>query len=162
MGIIGDTPTYPVVDRAPTFATVGASSVTRVSPRARLSRAPRPRSTRTRARVPPHRDSPDPNKPSRPHARTASLAHPHRPPPRLRPAVGNFNMTDYRDWALFTATGLPVGYMSGALSGPGIRRPAMVTGGIIGGLGGLMWAMQSSAGRLMGFLENDAEVKRQR
>jgi hypothetical protein len=71
-------------------------------------------------------------------------------------------MTDYRDWALFTATGLPVGYMSGALSGPGIRRPAMVTGGIIGGLGGLMWAMQSSAGRLMGFLENDAEVKRQR
>ena len=54
-------------------------------------------------------------------------------------------MTDYRDWALFTATGLPVGYMSGALSG-GIRRPAMVTGGIIGGLGGLMWAMQRSGG----------------
>lgn len=69
MGIIGDTPTYPVVDRAPTFATVGASFVPRVSPRARVSRAPRARSTRTRARVPPHRDSPDPNKPSRPHAR---------------------------------------------------------------------------------------------
>jgi hypothetical protein len=37
----------------------------------------------------------------------------------------------------------------------------MVTGGIIGGLGGLMWAMQSSSGRLMGFLPNDAEAKRE-
>jgi ABC-type branched-subunit amino acid transport system permease subunit len=52
--------------------------------------------------------------------------------------------------------------MSGALSGPSVRVPAMVTGGIIGGLGGLMWAMQSSSGRLMGFLPNDAETKRAR
>ena len=81
MGIIGDTPTYPVVDRAPTFATVGASFVPRVSPRACVSRVRRLRTTRTRARVPPQRDSPDPNKPSGPHARTASLAHPHRPLP---------------------------------------------------------------------------------
>mmetsp|Transcript_12079 Transcript_12079/g.50577 ORF Transcript_12079/g.50577 Transcript_12079/m.50577 type:complete len:99 (-) Transcript_12079:101-397(-) len=98
MGIIGDTPQYPVVDRAPTVATV----------------------------------------------------------------VANFNATDYRDWACLTAASLPVGYMSGALSGPSVRVPAMVTGGIIGGLGGLMWAMQSSSGRLMGFLPNEAETKRAR
>ena len=77
-------------------------------------------------------------------------------------AVANFNATDYRDWACLTAASLPVGYMSGALSGPSVRVPAMVTGGIIGGLGGLMWAMQSSSGRLMGFLPNDAETKRAR
>jgi len=77
-------------------------------------------------------------------------------------AVANFNATDYRDWACLTAASLPVGYMSGALSGPSVRVPAMVTGGIIGGLGGLMWAMQSSSGRLMGFLPNDAEAKRAR
>jgi hypothetical protein len=77
-------------------------------------------------------------------------------------AVANFNATDYRDWACLTAASLPVGYMSGALSGPSVRVPAMVTGGIIGGLGGLMWAMQSSSGRLMGFLPNEAETKRAR
>ena len=83
--------------------------------------------------------------------------------PLLAPStfsVANFNMSDYRDWAALTAASLPVGYMSGALSGPTVRLPAMVTGGIIGGLGGLMWAMQSSSGRLMGFLPNDAEAKR--
>jgi hypothetical protein len=76
--------------------------------------------------------------------------------------VANFNATDYRDWAAFTATGLPVGWMSGALSGPGVRYPAMVTGGLIGAGAGMMYAMQSSAGRLMGFLENADEVKRAR
>ena len=58
--------------------------------------------------------------------------------PLLAPStfsVANFNMSDYRDWAALTAASLPVGYMSGALSGPAVRVPAMVTGGIIGGLG---------------------------
>lgn len=64
--------------------------------------------------------------------------------------------------AAFTAVSLPVGYMAGALSGPSIRRPAMVTSGIIGGLAGLMWGIQSSSGRLMGFFENTQEVKRMR
>ena len=41
-------------------------------------------------------------------------------------------------------------------------RPAMVTSGIIGGLAGLMWGIQSSSGRLMGFFENTEEVKRMR
>mmetsp|Transcript_1246 Transcript_1246/g.5528 ORF Transcript_1246/g.5528 Transcript_1246/m.5528 type:complete len:100 (+) Transcript_1246:217-516(+) len=95
MGVIGDNPQFPVVDRAPTFGTV----------------------------------------------------------------VGNFNATDYRDWATWTAVSFPVGWMSGSMSGPGIRVPAMYCSGLIGGLAGFMWAYQSSGGRLMGFLPNEAEVR---
>lgn len=41
---------------------------------------------------------------------------------------------------------------------PGIKGPSMVTGGMIGLLGGFMYAYQNSAGRLMGFFPNDGEV----
>ena len=43
---------------------------------------------------------------------------------------------------------------------PGIRGPSMVTGGIIGLMGGFMYAYQNSAGRIMGFFPNDGEVAR--
>ncbi|GKD94870.1 NADH-ubiquinone oxidoreductase 20.9 kDa subunit [Tanacetum coccineum] len=43
---------------------------------------------------------------------------------------------------------------------PGIRGPSMVTGGLIGVMGGFIYAYQNSAGRLMGFFPNDAEVAR--
>ncbi|PWA98509.1 hypothetical protein CTI12_AA017790 [Artemisia annua] len=43
---------------------------------------------------------------------------------------------------------------------PGIRGPSMVTGGLIGVMGGFMYAYQNSAGRLMGFFPNDGEVAR--
>ena len=43
-----------------------------------------------------------------------------------------------------------------------VERPAMITSGIIGGMAGVMWAIQSSSGRLMGFFENTEEVKRMR
>lgn len=43
---------------------------------------------------------------------------------------------------------------------PGIRGPSMVTGGLIGAMGGFMYAYQNSAGRLMGFFPNDDEVAR--
>ena len=156
MGIIGDTPQYPVVDRAPTVATVGASPPEphRAAPRApppiprfpvlSLTDAPRPMDS--------DRDDPSPDRRSLSRFVSTDVFR----------AVANFNATDYRDWACLTAASLPVGYMSGALSGPSVRVPAMVTGGIIGGLGGLMWAMQSSSGRLMGFLPNEAETKRAR
>ena len=36
----------------------------------------------------------------------------------------------------------------------------MVTGGLIGVLGGFMYAYQNSAGRLMGFFTNESEVAR--
>lgn len=159
MGIIGDTPQYPVVDRAPTVATVGASP-------------PEPHHRRAAPRAPP----PIPRfpfpffadrRPDRwiPIATTrprSTFAFAFVSTDVCANAVANFNATDYRDWACLTAASLPVGYMSGALSGPSVRVPAMVTGGIIGGLGGLMWAMQSSSGRLMGFLPNEAETKRAR
>lgn len=43
---------------------------------------------------------------------------------------------------------------------PNIRGPSMVTGGLIGLMGGFMYAYQNSAGRLMGFFPNDDEVAR--
>lgn len=43
---------------------------------------------------------------------------------------------------------------------PNIRGPSMVTGGLIGVMGGFMYAYQNSAGRLMGFFPNEAEVAR--
>lgn len=156
MGIIGDTPQYPVVDRAPTVATVGASPP---EPHRAAPRAPHPI---PRFPVFADRRTPDrwiPIATTRPRS---TFAFAFRLDRRFRRAVANFNATDYRDWACLTAASLPVGYMSGALSGPSVRVPAMVTGGIIGGLGGLMWAMQSSSGRLMGFLPNEAETKRAR
>lgn len=36
----------------------------------------------------------------------------------------------------------------------------MVTGGLIGVMGGFMYAYQNSAGRLMGFFPNEGEVAR--
>jgi len=161
MGIIGDTPQYPVVDRAPTVATVGASPLE--PHRAALSPTPDPPFSRLRGH--PLTDAPAPMNPrSRRRVPIDVPFHVSSRPTFLvfARAVANFNATDYRDWACLTAASLPVGYMSGALSGPSVRVPAMVTGGIIGGLGGLMWAMQSSSGRLMGFLPNDAEAKRAR
>lgn len=41
---------------------------------------------------------------------------------------------------------------------PGIKGPSMVTGGLIGVMGGFMYAYQNSAGRLMGFFPNENEV----
>lgn len=161
MGIIGDTPQYPVVDRAPTVATVGASPP-EPHPAAPLAQPQIPRfpvftpfaDRRNPTGEPPDRARPPIDVPFHISRRDRLFCFPL--------AVANFNATDYRDWACLTAASLPVGYMSGALSGPSVRVPAMVTGGIIGGLGGLMWAMQSSSGRLMGFLPNDAETKRAR
>jgi hypothetical protein len=43
---------------------------------------------------------------------------------------------------------------------PGLKGPSMVTGGLIGLMGGFMYAYQNSAGRLMGFFPNEGEVAR--
>ncbi|CAM8909270.1 unnamed protein product [Rhodiola kirilowii] len=55
-----------------------------------------------------------------------------------------------------TGVSVTVGYLSGIK--PGIRGPSMVTGGIIGLMGGFMYAYQNSCGRIMGFFPNDDEV----
>ncbi|KAJ4704067.1 NADH-ubiquinone oxidoreductase subunit [Melia azedarach] len=43
---------------------------------------------------------------------------------------------------------------------PGLKGPSMVTGGLIGLMGGFMYAYQNSAGRIMGFFPNEGEVSR--
>ncbi|XP_048447394.1 uncharacterized protein LOC103936806 isoform X1 [Pyrus x bretschneideri] len=77
--------------------------------------------------------------------------------PPFTTVVGNFSTLDYFRFATITGVSVTVGYLSGIK--PGIRGPSMVTGGLIGVMGGFMYAYQNSAGRLMGFFPNDDEDK---
>ncbi|KAF8772885.1 hypothetical protein HU200_005278 [Digitaria exilis] len=86
--------------------------------------------------------------------------------PAFTKVVGNFSALDYMRLSTISAVSVTVGYLSAqtwarrAGIKPGIRGPSMVTGGLIGVMGGFMYAYQNSAGRLMGFFPNDAEVAR--
>jgi hypothetical protein len=110
--------------------------------------------------------------------------------PEFTKVVGNFNTLDYCRFITLTGVSVTVGYLSGTnltslalllaylcrnysyangflffclfLIGikPGIKGPSMVTGGLIGLMGGFMYAYQNSAGRLMGFFPNEGEVAR--
>lgn len=103
--------------------------------------------------------------------------------PPFTKVVGNFSALDYLRLSTISAVSVTVGYLSGTSSPhpslrstpgrrrpqfrasfagikPGIRGPSMVTGGLIGVMGGFMYAYQNSAGRLMGFFPNDSEVAR--
>ncbi|KAJ4847684.1 hypothetical protein Tsubulata_020647 [Turnera subulata] len=78
--------------------------------------------------------------------------------PPFTKVVGNFNTLDYCRFITLTGVSVTVGYLSGIK--PGIKGPSMVTGGLIGLMGGFMYAYQNSAGRLMGFFPNEGEVAR--
>nr|KJB63329.1 hypothetical protein B456_010G249300 [Gossypium raimondii] len=67
--------------------------------------------------------------------------------PPFTKVVGNFNTLDYLRFTTITGVSVTVGYLSG---------------GLIGLMGGFMYAYQNSAGRLMGFFPNDGEVARYR
>ncbi|KAL6520749.1 hypothetical protein OROHE_016930 [Orobanche hederae] len=88
---------------------------------------------------------------------SAKPEHPvvDRNPPFTK-TVANFNSLDYLRLSTITGVSVVVGYLSGIK--PGIKGPSMVTGGLIGVLGGFMYAYQNSAGRLMGFFPNNGEV----
>lgn len=76
--------------------------------------------------------------------------------PPFTKVVGNFDTLDYLRFVTITGVSVTVGYLSGIK--PGIRGPSMVTGGLIGLMGGFMYAYQNSAGRLMGFFPNEGEI----
>ncbi|XP_068659723.1 uncharacterized protein [Aristolochia californica] len=78
--------------------------------------------------------------------------------PPFTKTVANFSILDYCRFLTITGVSISVGYLSGIK--PNIRGPSMVTGGLIGVMGGFMYAYQNSVGRLMGFFPNDEEVKR--
>ncbi|KAL9455577.1 hypothetical protein AB3S75_004905 [Citrus x aurantiifolia] len=78
--------------------------------------------------------------------------------PPFTAVVGNFNTLDYLRFSSITGVSVVVGYLSGIK--PGLKGPSMVTGGLIGLMGGFMYAYQNSAGRLMGFFPNEGEVAR--
>nr|CAD1817750.1 unnamed protein product [Ananas comosus var. bracteatus] len=75
-------------------------------------------------------------------------------------AVANFSALDYFRFSTITAVSVTGSYLSGIK--PSIRGPSMVSGVLIGIMGGFMYAYQNSAGRLTGFFPNDAEVARYR
>ncbi|XP_059662418.1 uncharacterized protein LOC132308373 [Cornus florida] len=75
--------------------------------------------------------------------------------PPFTKTVTNFNTLDYLRLVTIAGVSVTVGYLSGIK--PNIRGPSMVTGGLIGVMGGFMYAYQNSAGRLMGFFPNDGE-----
>ncbi|WCJ28140.1 NADH-ubiquinone oxidoreductase 20.9 kDa subunit [Euphorbia peplus] len=76
--------------------------------------------------------------------------------PAFTKVVGNFNFLDYCRLTTIAGVSVTVGYLSGIK--PGIKGPSMVTGGLIGIMGGFMYAYQNSCGRLMGFFPNEDEV----
>ena len=76
--------------------------------------------------------------------------------PPFTKVVGNFNTLDYFRFSTITGVSVVVGYLSGLR--PGLPGTSMVTGGLIGLMGGFMYAYQNSAGRLMGFFPNEGEV----
>ncbi|KAK9155348.1 hypothetical protein Sjap_002828 [Stephania japonica] len=78
--------------------------------------------------------------------------------PPFTKTVANFSTLDYLRLTTIAGISVTVGYLSGIK--PNIRGPSMVTGGLIGLMGGFMYAYQNSAGRLMGFFPNDDEVAR--
>ncbi|XP_042520052.1 uncharacterized protein LOC122093703 [Macadamia integrifolia] len=78
--------------------------------------------------------------------------------PPFTKTLANFSALDYLRFVTITGVSVTVGYLSGMK--PNIRGPSMVTGGLIGLMGGFMYAYQNSAGRLMGFFPNDEEVAR--
>ncbi|KAK9227781.1 hypothetical protein WN943_012837 [Citrus x changshan-huyou] len=102
--------------------------------------------------------------------------------PPFTAVVGNFNTLDYLRFSSITGVSVVVGYLSGIIPlhlhylshrvwifnainidagiKPGLKGPSMVTGGLIGLMGGFMYAYQNSAGRLMGFFPNEGEVAR--
>ncbi|XP_020107197.1 uncharacterized protein LOC109723256 [Ananas comosus] len=90
----------------------------------------------------------------------SAAAEPGRPQPPFTKAVANFSALDYFRFSTITAVSVTGGYLSGIK--PSIRGPSMVSGVLIGIMGGFMYAYQNSAGRLTGFFPNDAEVARYR
>ncbi|KAM3701285.1 hypothetical protein ACJW30_05G159000 [Castanea mollissima] len=78
-----------------------------------------------------------------------------RDPPFTRVIV-NFNSLDYLCFITITSISVTVGYLSWIK--PGVRGPSMVTGGIIGLMGGFMYAYHNSACQIMGFFPNNGKV----
>ncbi|KDD72770.1 hypothetical protein H632_c2920p1 [Helicosporidium sp. ATCC 50920] len=79
--------------------------------------------------------------------------------------VKNFNTADLGMAAAAAGFSVPIAYMAGASKSPIFARvsgnlmgPSLYVGAVIGVTAGFLMAFQSSAGRLMGFFPNEAEV----
>ncbi|KAE8714875.1 hypothetical protein F3Y22_tig00110187pilonHSYRG00177 [Hibiscus syriacus] len=84
--------------------------------------------------------------------------------PPFTKVCGNFNILDYLRFVTITGVSVTVGDLSGNLNiiqiQFGYKTGTERSGGLIGLMGGFMYAYQNSAGRLMGFFPNDGELAR--
>jgi len=78
--------------------------------------------------------------------------------PPFTKTVANFSFLDYLRMTTIASGSVPFGYLAGGNCN--LRGPSMVTAGIIGVMGGFMFAYQNSVGRLMGLFPNEEEVAR--
>ncbi|TMW65049.1 hypothetical protein Poli38472_009216 [Pythium oligandrum] len=72
----------------------------------------------------------------------------------------NFSGNDYLKWGGVTAASFPLGYVFGTKVHKRVGGPSMWVTGLLGSLGGFLWAYQSSSFRLQGHLPNTREVKK--
>ncbi|KAI5084396.1 hypothetical protein GOP47_0000565 [Adiantum capillus-veneris] len=72
--------------------------------------------------------------------------------PSVSMIYSNFNTTDYCRITTFTSASLVYGYLAGVSWN--VRGPSMYTAGLLGLAGGIMYAYQNSAFRLMGHYPN--------
>ncbi|GBG86410.1 hypothetical protein CBR_g41406 [Chara braunii] len=80
--------------------------------------------------------------------------------PGFGKTVRNFNLDDTMKMVGLTGMSLPVGYLAGG--SVNVRGPSMYCAGLIGLMGGFMFAYQCSAGRLIGMFPNEEDVRKHR
>ncbi|TDH68884.1 hypothetical protein CCR75_007872 [Bremia lactucae] len=73
---------------------------------------------------------------------------------------GNFNAGDYTRWLGTSLLSFPAGYVFGLKLHRHVAVPSMVVTGMLGSLGGFLWAYQISSFRLQGYKANSGEVQR--
>ncbi|KAH7292200.1 hypothetical protein KP509_29G055700 [Ceratopteris richardii] len=76
--------------------------------------------------------------------------------PSVSTIYSNFNLTDYLRITTFTSGSLVYGYLAGVSCN--VRGPSMYTAGLLGLAGGVMYAYQNSAFRLMGHYPNQEDI----
>ncbi|KAG2771028.1 hypothetical protein JG687_00018520 [Phytophthora cactorum] len=79
--------------------------------------------------------------------------------PTFDDVKANFDAGDYTRWLGISAFSFPAGYVFGIKLHRHVAVPSMVVTGVLGSLGGFLWAFQNSSFRLQGYKANPVEVQ---
>ncbi|CAI5708471.1 unnamed protein product [Peronospora destructor] len=80
--------------------------------------------------------------------------------PTFSDVQSNFNAGDYSRWLGISALSFPAGYVFGLKLHRHVAVPSMVVTGVLGSLGGFLWAFQNSSFRLQGYNANPMETEK--